>query len=174
MVNKDPSFKEQYEKEKEPLIDKDKISHTIKVVDDYIQTAQEFIVSCNTILLKNEKTVVGISFSAGLLIAWLVSSCTTMINITTSHIVLISLLIFVISLLLISTKILPLDLIAIMVVSTIFGWGSGEIIVAWDSNTWMVVANPGCENPLKARDFAISAVSFAGGCLYIGKRYKLF
>lgn len=168
------------EKEKAPSITdvvpdkKDNISRSVKKVDDLFQTVQEFIDKYRQLVLESEKFIIGLTFIVGMFLSWVFSSCTSSIIILFSHKILIGIVITLATLLLISTKVVPLTFIAMIIVSIILGLAFGEVAIAWDSNTYKVVTNGICENPLKTRDFLSYVLGASSGVLYIGKRYKLF
>jgi len=171
MNKPDPSFKNNVQ---EPLLVKDNIGKSIKTVDHAFQTGQEFIDTYRQLILANEKVISGVAFSFGVLLSWLLSSCTESITVMTSHKILIGIVFTLVSLLLISTKTMPLAYIATIFVSFIVGLGVGEVAIAWDSNTYMVVTVGACENPISMNVFLGYVVGVISGGLYIGKRYKLF
>jgi len=154
---------------------KDTIGDGLKKADNLFQTTQESIDSYRQIILENEKVIISITFIIGVGIAWVFSSCTETIVLTAANKVLLGVIAFFATLLLISTKTIPLAYIAIIIISIIAGVGAGEITIAWDSNTYHAFGTIGvCENPIEVKDFLISLVSFLAGTIYIGKRYKLF
>ncbi len=154
--------------------DKDNIGKSVKKADDLFQTSQELIDKYRQIILENEKVILALTFIIGMSLAWLFSACTPVFVLMLSHKILIGVVVFFGCLLLISTNTIPLAYVAMIIVCLILGLGFGEIALAWDSNTYRVVTNGVCENPINAKDFLVYILGMITGMLFIGKRYKLF
>lgn len=153
---------------------KDNIVKTIKKVDHYFLSFQESTDTWREKILKNEVFVISFSFGIGIFLAWVFSECTTTIIFTTSHRVLIAIVIVLATLLMISSKKVELAYAAMLIVSVISGLLFGEISLSWDSTTYEVITNGICKSPVEIRDFLVYVLGATSGMLYLGKRYKLF
>lgn len=150
----------------------DNIGKTIKKADHIFLSVQEATDKYRGIILGNEKFVVGLSFAIGMFISWVFSECTGSIVFTTLLKSLIAVIVVLAILLTISSKKIPLVYATILGASIISGILFGDISLAWDSTTYMVVTNDVCTPPLVMRDFLnILLGAFLGG-IYIGKRFN--
>lgn len=152
----------------------DNIGKTIKKADHIFLSIQEATDKYREIILRNEYFVISFSFIVGMFMSWVFSICTDSIVFTTSHKVLIGMVVVLVLLLMISAKKIELYYAAMLFASIITGLLFGEVAIAWDSTTYMVVTNDICKSPVEIRDFGVYVLGATSGMLYLGKRNKLF